>query len=184
MKFCLLTLTGPDHPVSGGADCAFFLHDVADLSSDGRRFRLPEDAIGLLSPNTGTALVLRSRRDAMLALATYRRIPVLFQEQHGTARQWAIQTRPGHFHMSNDAEAFRSSDAKPDSGILPLYEAKMTHQFEHRWASATGDELGAQERRDPDLPRATTILASSRTRRCTTPRPHCVMAPSCEGHHQ
>ncbi|MGH8477316.1 MAG: hypothetical protein ACRER2_16390, partial [Methylococcales bacterium] len=36
------------------------------------------------------------------------------------------------FHMSGDSHLFADS---PASDRLPLYEAKMIHQFDHRWAT-------------------------------------------------
>jgi hypothetical protein len=38
------------------------------------------------------------------------------------------------FHMSNDSELFYTS---PGTDRLPLYEAKLIHQFDHRWATYT-----------------------------------------------
>jgi hypothetical protein len=44
--------------------------------------------------------------------------------------------------MSNDSHLFRTA---PGRGLVPLYEAKMIHQFDHRWATYTGDsEDGAR----------------------------------------
>lgn len=34
--------------------------------------------------------------------------------------------------MANDSHLFRD---RPGEGLLPLYEAKMIHQFDHRWAT-------------------------------------------------
>jgi len=43
------------------------------------------------------------------------------------------------FHMSNDSHLFADNPADADAGNapkrLPLYEAKMIHQFDHRWAT-------------------------------------------------
>lgn len=41
------------------------------------------------------------------------------------------------FHMSNDSHLFKN---EPQEGLLPLYEAKMFHQFDHRWATYEGSE--------------------------------------------
>jgi hypothetical protein len=57
------------------------------------------------------------------------------------------------FHMSNDSHLFRTRDELESAGFtlegnrflrgderyLPLYEAKMMHQFTHRWATYTDD---------------------------------------------
>ncbi len=59
------------------------------------------------------------------------------------------------FHMSGDSHLFKDS---PASDRLPLYEAKMIHQFDHRWATyrveegrdVSGDVLLA-EKQTPDF---------------------------------
>ena len=40
--------------------------------------------------------------------------------------------------MTNDAALFKVS---PDPGLLPLYEAKLFHQYNHRWATYAGDDV-------------------------------------------
>jgi hypothetical protein len=43
----------------------------------------------------------------------------------------------GLFNMTSDSGLFA---AEPRDGYSPLYEAKMLHQFDHRWATYDGDE--------------------------------------------
>ncbi len=154
MKFCLLTLSGRDRPVKGGAELAFFCHDVADLDDPERRFRLSTDEIALLNPNTGTCPVFRSRRDAEVTLGIYRRVPVLLREGDPDGNPWGIEFRR-LFDMTNDSGLFRTRDELEAQGYrldgnvfrrgsatyLPLYEAKMAHHFDHRWASFEAGEF-------------------------------------------
>src|SRR5690606_1323656 len=65
----------------GGAEFAFFLHRVADLQDDWRRFTLSGEAIAMLNPNTGTMASFRSQGDAEITKAIYRRVPVLIREE-------------------------------------------------------------------------------------------------------
>jgi len=172
-KFCLLTLSGPGRPVVGGAEFAFFCHQVADLADPHRRFRLSSSDLALINPNTRTAPVFRSRRDAELTKAVYRRVPVLLSKGPPERNPWGVSFRQGLFNMTSDSHLFRSraeleSDAWALDGnafvrgqerMLPLYEAKMVHQFDHRWAGWTGAaiaDLDAQAKSDPStlpLPR-------------------------------
>jgi hypothetical protein len=61
-------------------------------------------------------------------------------------------------HMSNDSHLFKDEPA-PDR--LPLYEAKLIHQFDHRWATYTPTATAAMSRwpksktRPTPSPRAT-----------------------------
>jgi hypothetical protein len=114
-----------------------------------RRFTLTADDIALLNPNSRTCPVFRTRADAELTKAIYRRVPILVKEaRDGQPEEnpWAVSFST-MFHMSNDSSLFKTAadfrGGVPD-GYLPLYEAKMMHQFDHRWATyegVTSDEL-------------------------------------------
>ena len=167
VKFCLLTLTGPGRPNPAGAEFIFFAHQTADLGDAERRFVLTAEDIALLNPNTRTCPIFRSRRDAELTRYIYRRVPVLINE--GDAEKgnpWGIRFM-AMFHMANDSRLFRERKELERDGwalqgnlfvrgrerCLPLYEAKMIHHYDHRWATYTpaGDtrDLTPAEKRDP-----------------------------------
>ncbi len=148
----------PDSPPS--AEFAFFLHDPAELSDDERRFTLTPDDFRLLNPNTRTAPIFRSRRDAELTKHIYRRVPVLIDEGQGDAgNPWGVAFA-AMFHMANDSGLFHTSPAPNSSttgdegALLPLYEAKLVHQFDHRFATYQGGDtecLSDAAKADPDF---------------------------------
>ena len=146
MKFCLLTLVGSERSVVS-AEFAFFLQETADLADSERRFSLSAADIALINPNTRTAPIFRSGYDADLALRIYRKMPVLRSSDERS--KWQTRTRPGLFHMGNDAALF--VDGR-DNAASRLYEAKFAHQFDHRWATVDGDtvrEVTDAEKGDP-----------------------------------
>src|SRR5690606_25528511 len=128
-KFCLLTLSGTEHPIDEAEFC-FFALDTGDLSDRERRFTLTPEDFRLLNPNTRTCPIFRTRRDAEITKGIYRRVPVLINERTGE-NPWGIRFI-AMFHMANDSHLFRDA---PGPGLVPLYEAKMLHQFDHRWAT-------------------------------------------------
>lgn len=178
-KFCLLTLTGPGRPVPQGAEFAFCLHQTEHLADPERRFTLTAADIALVNPNTRTCPIFRTRRDAELTKAIYRRVPVLVREaltpgpspagrgEKDGGNPWGVRFL-AMFHMANDSHLFRTREQLEKDGwrldgnrmilpspsgrgaggegtiYLPLYEAKMLHQFDHRWATYDGLET-----RDP-----------------------------------
>lgn len=147
MKFSLLTLSGPARPTQQGAEFVFFAHDTEELRDEWRRFTLSAADIALINPNTRTCPIFRSRRDAELTKAVYRRVPVLVNERT-EANPWGIRFMT-MFHMSGDSKLFQTA---PGEGLLPLYEAKLMHQFTHRWATYDhGDsrDMHAAELADP-----------------------------------
>lgn len=150
-KFCLLTLGA-----SQAAEFVCYATQTSQLADPRRRFRLTPDEFQLINPNTLTCPVFRSERDAELTKKLYRAAPVLIDERKTDGNPWGISFMR-QFDMANDSELF-SDTAAPDR--LPLYEAKLIHQFDHRWATYTADgssrDMTLAEKQDPNsvvLPR-------------------------------
>ena len=150
-EVCLFTAGSGVQPAADQAEYVFFAHAVEELRDPERRFTLSPEDIALLNPNTRTCPTFRSRSDAELAKAIYRRVPVLVREGRGGQPEdnpWGIRFST-MFHMSNDSHLFRTREQLEGDGwelagnvfrkdgmeYLPLYEAKMIHHFDHRWAS-------------------------------------------------
>jgi hypothetical protein len=148
IKFCLLTLTGSSKPMEKGAEFVFFALKAEDLLDDDRRFVLSAEDIELVNPNTKTCPVFRSQRDAELAKKIYRNVPVLIKEGKEGENPWEIKFMT-MFHMANDSDLFMTENDLIEDGwrldgntfhkeqdkYLPLYEAKMANQFDHRFSS-------------------------------------------------
>lgn len=155
ITFCLLTMAGIAGPAAApaakGAEFAFFCHKTEDLRDPERRFTLSAEDIALLNPNTRTCPVFRTRRDAEITKGIYRRVPVLIREGPPEENPWGISFMR-MFHMANDSHLFRTRAelerdgwrlegnvfARGGERYLPLYEAKMIHHFDHRWATYDG----------------------------------------------
>ncbi|MCX9154616.1 N-6 DNA methylase [Niveibacterium sp. 24ML] len=140
MKFALLTTAGTNG-VDAPAQLVNFARQVDYLYDQRRRFSLRPEEFRLINPNTRTCPVFRSERDAELTKRLYRAAPVLIEEAE-TANEtkelgsevnpWGIRFQT-MFHMSNDSGLFAAAPGA--ARRLPLYEAKMIHQFDHRWAT-------------------------------------------------
>lgn len=145
-KFSLMTLGAAE-----AAQFVCFATQVAQATDPRRRFTLTPDEFRLINPNTRTCPVFRSQRDAELTKKLYRAAPVLIREGEWEgegkdarctapeANPWGI-TFQRMLDMSNDSHLFADSPAEahasaPAPRRLPLYEAKMVHQFDHRWAT-------------------------------------------------
>jgi hypothetical protein len=149
-KFSLLTI--------GAAQAAprfvFFATRAAHLRDERRVFSLTPTDLARINPNTRTAPLFRTRRDADLTAAIYARVPVLINETTGES-PWGVTFRQGLFNMTSDSRLFRPAPAPAEAGRgdhLPLYEAKLLHQFTHRWATYEGGatrEATAAELADP-----------------------------------
>lgn len=142
----------------GNAELVHYLLSVNELSDDRRRFKLTPDDFLLINPNTLTCPVFRSARDAELTKKLYHAAPVLIREPvtegartvSAEVNPWDITFSQGLFNMTSASRLFLDTPA-PDR--LPLYEAKLIHQFDHRWATYTpsGDsrDMTLAEKQDP-----------------------------------
>ena len=147
-KFCVFVASLSR--VKDPASCAFYLHSVAELNDPKRCFPLTAADFASVNPNTGTAPIFRSRRDAKLTTAIYGRLPVLVDRSSGEeVKAWPVKyTRM--FDMTNDSGLFRTRAeleeregaypiggnrfASPSGDWVPLYEGKMVQAFDHRAA--------------------------------------------------
>jgi len=133
-KFCTLAITGKDVKVKQ-ADLSFFCRNFSDTNNQQRHFNLSSAEIALINPNTLTCPVFRTYIDAEITKKIYQRTPVLENERTGS-NPWGISFMQGLFNMSNDSGLFKN---EPGNSLVPLYEAKMFHQFDHRWATYNDD---------------------------------------------
>lgn len=178
VRFALLSIGNA--PQRDPAQFAFRLEAISELEDERRKFALEATQISRINPNTKTAPIFRTRRDAELTASIYSRVPVLIEEGKADGNPWDISflrmfdmandsglfktvddftshafirdgiywTRDGgtitpHVRLTNaespndlltqlaHAENIEDNASSPDR-YVPLYEAKMLHQYNHR----------------------------------------------------
>ena len=145
-KFCALIFGGEERSFAQ-TDCAFFLHDTAAVDDPDRCFPLAAADFARVNPNTGTAPVFRTRRDADITRCIYERHPVLVDRCGGEeVRAWPVRYY-SMFHMTNDSHLFRTAAQLEADGFypvqgnrwkrgetlyLPLYQGRMIWHLDHR----------------------------------------------------
>ena len=176
-KFCAF-IASPTPTEETPANCAFFLQDVSEIDDPERCSPLTAADFALVNPNTGTAPIFRTRRDAELTTAIYGRLPVLVDRSSGgEVKAWPVNYAT-MFHMTNDSGLFRTREeleeregaypiggnrfASPSGDWVPLYVGRMIHQFDHRAASvevnaenlhnaALSSDVSTENKADPDF---------------------------------
>ncbi|MBW1910675.1 MAG: class I SAM-dependent DNA methyltransferase, partial [Deltaproteobacteria bacterium] len=146
-KFSLLTLRGSG---SGNpASFAFFLQDANDLRLADRFYKLTSNDFQLLSPISGLCPTFRSSRDREIVLRIYERMrPLILQQESNfdwSKSDFLIMFRSddsSHLYKSVDEIGARQPPPSSlpqmvinDSTYLPVWESKLFHQFDHRFAS-------------------------------------------------
>jgi hypothetical protein len=141
----------------------FFARSVDEIDDVDRKIHLAIDDLELLNPHTKSALTFRSRHDAELTRAVHDRLQTLRPKvaQDG----WTLDLRR-MIHMADDAGLFKSASelqadgwsgdgnefVKDDQRMVPLYEAKLVHYFDHRFATYEGQtEAQASQGKCPEL---------------------------------
>jgi len=156
--------------------CAFYLHGISELDDAERVLVLAADDFTTVNPNTGAAPIFRSRRDADITTAIYRRQPVLVDRRSDPPKKaWPVRYVT-MFHMTNDSKLFFRQDElekqgwypieenrwkKGEAEAVPLYVGRMIHNYDHRSSSvsineesmhnaASSDSLSADDKANPD----------------------------------
>ena len=148
-KFCAL-IFGGDRRRFDETRCAFFLHDTKTISDAERCFPLAPEDFTRVNPNTGTAPVFRTRRDADISRHIYERHPVLVDRSGVEVRRvWSVRHHR-QFDMTNQSYLFRTAVQLESEGFypvelnrwrngdelyLPLYQGLMVGNFDHRAGS-------------------------------------------------
>ena len=186
-KFCALIFGGEERRFDK-TECAFFLHELKTIDDKDRCVSLTPVDFARVNPNTGTAPVFRTTRDADITRRIYEQHPVLVdRSRRQEKRAWPVKYAT-MFHMTNDSLHFRTAAQLDDDGFyrvvgnrykrgeeeyLPLYEGKMVQAYDHRAASvvvnprnlhrpAQPRESTGEEHADPNwLPRPQFWVPSS-----------------------
>ena len=161
-KFCALIVGGGNRKFDE-TKCAFFLQDLQTINDPDRCFPLAAEDFSRVNPNTATAPIFRTRRDAEITLGIYERHPVLVDRSSGEERRaWPVKYHT-MFHMANDSHLFRTAAQleadgfypvegnrwrKGEASFLPLFQGRSIWQFDHR---ANSVRLNATNTHNPYL---------------------------------
>lgn len=175
-KFCAYVAAG-SHRQFEEISFGFFIRDLDELNNPDRVFAVSPENIARINPNSRTAPIFRTRRDAELTPAIYRRFPVLVDRSSGEeVKTWPVRYAT-MFHMANDSDLFRTRKEleekegawqvdngrwrSPSGDWVPLYEGKMVQAYDHRasdivladqnlFRTGQGRELTAEEHQNPN----------------------------------
>lgn len=145
-RFCCFTLAPSD-----AISVACYMTHPKQLEDKRRIAHLSIEDFAGINPNTGTSPLFRCEADAALAVKLYQKVPILINEKTGE-NPWGIRFG-SLLHMSNDSHLFLYE--KPEGeDVLPLYEGKLIHHYDHRFNIFTGDgenvrNLTAEEHNAP-----------------------------------
>ncbi len=180
-KFCALMFGGEQRTVAA-ARCAFYLHTLEEADDPARILTLSAQDFSAVNPNTGAAPIFRTKRDADITTAIYRRQPVLVDRRNESPKKvWPVRYMR-MFDMTNDSHLFKRRDEleaqgwypvgtnhwkKGEAEAVPLYEGKMVQMYDHRAASVV---MNANNLHRPAQQEATTAAQHADTNFYPTPQ--------------
>lgn len=164
LRFALVTFAGEGRQ-ERAPDFFFQGHSLTELSDQERHFTLSADDVGLINPNTRTCPIFRTRRDAEITKAVYRKYPVLQRDDLPVDENPWLLGLGRTLHMGDDAPLFKTRQALEAEGaqlsgnvfvgrsgrMLPLYEARMIYQFDHRYGDFQDSSTNEREHRLPEV---------------------------------
>ncbi|MFC9670036.1 Eco57I restriction-modification methylase domain-containing protein [Streptomyces sp. NPDC056949] len=172
LRFCLFMLRGAG-TLSEPIRMVFKVRQPEQITD--RSYLLTTEDILAMNPNTGTCPVFSSKRDADITRGIYRRVPVLVNEtMQADGNPWGVSFAQGLFNMATDSSLFRPAAqnnetlddllaagwtlngnvlVRGEELLLPLYEAKMLHHYDHRFS--TYENATEQQLNKGTLPRFT-----------------------------
>ncbi|MFZ2540976.1 MAG: hypothetical protein WAW75_04280 [Gallionella sp.] len=180
-KFCTLIFGGEQRTVAT-TRCAFYLHTLEQADDPQHLITLTAQDFAAVNPNTGSAPIFRSRRDADITTAIYHRQPVLVNRSAEPMKKvWPVRYST-IFHMTNDSGLFKRRDElekegwypagmnrwkKGEAEAVPLYEGKMVQMYDHRAASVV---MNAENLHRPAQQEANTIAQHENANFYPTPQ--------------
>jgi hypothetical protein len=134
--FCLLTMQGRAASKDGDADFVFKMTVLDELKNPLRHIALNRLDFYTLTPNTRTCPTFRTRTDADITRQIYRYVPVMIDER-ANINPWQCSFL-SMLHMTSCSSLFlpEASESR-----VRIFEAKMMHQFDHRWATYDEDTV-------------------------------------------
>ena len=134
-RFSLITMGQSDR-----MDCVFYAANQNDIEDERRHIVYEPTDIKRMNPNTMNCPIMRSHRDMEINRKIYSNVPVLWQENKYKKHEnsWDVVIT-SMFHMTNDSSLFHEDRF---DGAVPLYEAKLIHQYDDRFSTYDLDSKG------------------------------------------
>ena len=135
-------------------ESAFCLHSADETLDENLRIDITPEMCKLVNPNTETAPVFCTPRDAKIVTGVYRRVPIMRHNKKPAV--WPVR-QLRMFDMTGDSGFFRTESEwlqdkyyrveggayqRGSKRALPLYAGKMIFHFNSRAASVVGNPTG------------------------------------------
>lgn len=157
-RFCIVTLYKQKSD-NYKANFIFYLHNIEDIISNENVIKLSFDELKLFNPNNKLLPAFKNQLEVELNRKIY---------QYGVLKNDMDELNDVEIHrminMTTDANILYN---EPSADRLSVYESKLMHQYDHRYATFSGIE---HEERQKGNARVTTLAEKTDKNTCSVPR--------------
>ena len=128
------------------AEFTFDNLSIEEARDASRRFRMSYEDIMLLSPNTGNCPKFPSPQELAIARKAYKRFPPMVRKEP-PSNPWSmsidryinVSDFSGEIRLLRDFSNTAQYGFSTDREYSPLFEGKLLHQYDHRFATYIGE---------------------------------------------
>jgi hypothetical protein len=132
VTFCIVVIGGLSKAFNK-IELSWLSTTISEANNKSKAMILNSSDFDLFNPNIFNCPVFRTGVDASLTRKIYQKNPIFINDAKGI-NYWNASFML-MFMMSTDSEKFKEESS---SDRIPLYEAKMFHQFDHRYSTYEG----------------------------------------------
>jgi hypothetical protein len=148
-RFCLITLLGIRAETRNeSALFGWLLHELSELAIPGRLVRLSSNDLELFNPTSKTCPVLTSQSDLDVSKSIYANANHIYINE--TNKFGSLSLLGELFNLTRDSQYFVDYATGANGNVLPLFEAKYFHQFDHRFATAVWGDVVDSSRQEKE----------------------------------
>lgn len=134
--FCIFILRKGGLDKNRKIEFVFKALKVEELFIKERKVILEQSDFKLFNPNTKTCPIFYTQKDYEVSKKIYLSSDIIINEEENI-NPYNISFKQGIFNMTSDSHLFKKNG---DNDDVRLYEAKLIHLYNHRWASLTDDD--------------------------------------------
>lgn len=118
-------------------ESVFYSTNPKHIEDEKRKIFFQEGDLAKFNPSTGTCIFPKTAKDLEILRLIYDNINniVLELDNKIGCNPWNLTTT-SMFHMTNDSHLFSTTNST--GNLVPVFEGKMFHQFDNRYASFNG----------------------------------------------
>lgn len=137
LRFAMVVMRGRLHTEPEGFDCGFLLRRIAEVKA--RHYRMTPADVEAISPQTGLLPVCATEQEFSVLREAYGNFPTVTSKERRCWMKAGVGVTSQQF--SKDYVPIAASGVGGQADLVGLWESKMMHQHDHRFATYEGVDV-------------------------------------------